>query len=51
MLHYQFVRPPQDDTPWLVLLHGRGADEQNLLALAEFFPDHLVVAPRDLLPP
>lgn len=48
MLHYQFVRPPdfQDNIPWLVLLHGRGADEQDLLTLAEFFPDHLVVAPR-----
>lgn len=48
MLHYQVKRPAdlQDNVPWLVLLHGRGADEQDLLALAEFFPDHLVVAPR-----
>jgi phospholipase/carboxylesterase len=48
MLHYQ-VRLPidlHDNAPWLVLLHGRGADEEDLLALADFFPDHLVVAPR-----
>jgi len=48
MLHYQVHLPTNlhDNAPWLVLLHGRGADEEDLLALAEFFPDHLVVAPR-----
>ncbi len=48
MLHYQVHLPSnlQDNAPWLVLLHGRGVDEGDLLALADFFPDHLVVAPR-----
>ena len=54
MLFYQVKRPSelQDNAPWLVLLHGRGADEQDMLALADFFPDHLVVAaPAHPLPP
>ncbi len=48
MLYYQEHCPSdlQDNAPWLILLHGRGADEDDLLALAEFFPGHLVVAPR-----
>ncbi len=48
MLFYQVKHPSelQNNAPWLVLLHGRGSDENDLLALADFFPDHLVVAPR-----
>jgi phospholipase/carboxylesterase len=48
MLHYQVHRPYdlKDDAPWLILLHGRGADEEDLLVLGDYFPHHLVVAPR-----
>lgn len=33
----------RDVTPAIVLLHGRGADEQDLLGLARHFPDDLHV--------
>ena len=37
---------PEDGMPLLVLLHGRGADETDLLALAPHLPPVLLVAPR-----
>lgn len=48
MLTYKMHLPayPRDDQPLLVLMHGRGTDENDLLSLAEFFPDVLFVAPR-----
>ncbi len=48
MLNFQTHLPthPSDDPPLLVLLHGRGADESDMLALAPFFPDAIVVAAR-----
>ena len=48
MLQYQVHRPNdiKDDLPWLILLHGRGVDEKDLLALGGYFPDHLIVTPR-----
>lgn len=48
MLTYQIAFPtqPADGNPLLVLLHGRGADETDMAALARFFPDVTLVAPR-----
>lgn len=48
MLSFQTRLPthPNDAPPLLVLLHGRGADESDMLALAPFFPDAIVVAAR-----
>lgn len=48
MLTYQIAYPhqPVDGKPLLVLLHGRGADENDMLALAPFFSDVILVAPR-----
>lgn len=47
-LTYLTAIPPQpaDGDPLMVLLHGRGADENDMLALARFFPEAMVVAPR-----
>ncbi|MDW8270600.1 MAG: alpha/beta hydrolase-fold protein [Anaerolineae bacterium] len=48
MLSYRLVLPdpPTAGAPVLVLLHGRGADETDMLGLARFWPDTLVVAVR-----
>lgn len=48
MLHYQTHIPEnaRDGMILMVLLHGRGADENDLLALAEFFPQAMVAAVR-----
>jgi len=49
-LVHKFLRPRrsgQGKPPGLILLHGRGADEDDLLGLAEYFDDRLfVVSPR-----
>ncbi len=52
MLSYQIVLPPHPvaDAPLLVMLHGRGADETDMLALAPFFPQATLVAPRAPFP-
>lgn len=52
MLTYQTALPsqPADGDPLLILLHGRGADETDMAALASFFPDVMVVAPRAPFP-
>lgn len=46
-LPLRYVSQPPDATekpaPAVVLLHGRGADEEDLLPLAEFLPDGLYV--------
>jgi phospholipase/carboxylesterase len=53
MLHFE-MRLPQgvtDGAPVLVLLHGRGADENDLLDLgAALLPDAVVVSPRAPFP-
>lgn len=36
----------EDGSPLIVLLHGRGADESDLLSLAPHLPPAVVVAPR-----
>ncbi len=48
MLTYrsQFPAEPIAGTPLLVLLHGRGADETDLLALASYLPPVLLVSVR-----
>ncbi|MCO6452279.1 MAG: hypothetical protein J5I90_15980 [Caldilineales bacterium] len=48
MLDYKIRLPHNAKTgaSLMVLMHGRGADENDLLALADFFPEALVVAPR-----
>jgi phospholipase/carboxylesterase len=40
-------RPVRGKSPGLILLHGRGADEDDLLGLAEYFDDRLfIISPR-----
>ncbi|RME81880.1 MAG: hypothetical protein D6775_12485 [Caldilineae bacterium] len=48
MLTYQtrLPRHPRDGQPLLIMLHGRGASEADMLALARYFQDVLFVAPR-----
>ena len=48
MLFYRTHLPSdlEDDQPWLVLLHGRGAHEEDMLELSEFFPEYLIITPR-----
>lgn len=53
MLEYRTHMPedPQDGAPVAVLLHGRGADESDLLDLGPKLPDGMVlVAPRAPFP-
>ena len=49
-LVHKFLRPRKASPgkpPALLLLHGRGADEDDLLGLAEYFDDRLfVISPR-----
>src|SRR3990170_3073278 len=49
-LVHKFLRPRRPTPgrpPGLFLLHGRGADEDDLLGFAEYFDDRLViVSPR-----
>lgn len=53
-LKHKFLRPRREGAgkpPALVLLHGRGADEDDLLGLAEYFDDRLfVLSPRAPFP-
>lgn len=49
-LVHKFLRPRragEGKPPALILLHGRGADEDDLLGLAEYFDDRLfILSPR-----
>ncbi len=49
-LVYKFLQPRRSGPgkpPALILLHGRGADEDDLLGLSEYFDDRLlIIAPR-----
>jgi phospholipase/carboxylesterase len=49
-LVHKFLRPRRAEPgkpPALILLHGRGADEDDLLGLAEYFDDRLfIISPR-----
>ena len=49
-LRYKFLQPRRNVSgkpPALILLHGRGADEDDLLGLSEYFDDRLlIIAPR-----
>lgn len=49
-LYHKFLRPRKSvegRPPALILLHGRGADEEDLLGLSEYFDDRLfVISPR-----
>jgi phospholipase/carboxylesterase len=49
-LVHKFLRPRRETPgkpPALILLHGRGADEDDLLGLAEYFDDRLfIISPR-----
>lgn len=49
-LAHKFLRPRRatpGKPPALILLHGRGADEDDLLGLAEYFDDRLLIlSPR-----
>jgi phospholipase/carboxylesterase len=53
-LVHKFLRPRravEGKPPALVLLHGRGADEDDLLGLSEYFDDRLfVISPRAPFP-
>ncbi|MFB6253998.1 MAG: alpha/beta hydrolase [Halobacteriaceae archaeon] len=44
-LHHETISPEtsQTDSPCIILLHGRGADEQDLLGLSSHFPDALQI--------
>lgn len=53
MLHFEKVMPTgvADGAPMLVLLHGRGSDEKDLLRLGEeLLPGVMVVSPRAPFP-
>jgi phospholipase/carboxylesterase len=53
MLHFEMRMPDgvTDGAPVLVLLHGRGADERDLLDLGEALaPDAMVISPRAPFP-
>lgn len=52
MLTYQTHFPPHvaAGAPLVVLLHGRGADETDMLGLAEYLPQAMVVAARAPFP-
>lgn len=53
MLHYESWIPENadDGSPVLILMHGRGSDERDLLSLAPRFPEGtIVVAPRAPFP-
>jgi phospholipase/carboxylesterase len=49
-LLHKYLRPRRETAgrpPGLILLHGRGADEDDLLGLSEYFDDRLfVISPR-----
>ena len=49
-LFHKFLRPRRSSAgkpPALILLHGRGADEDDLLGLSEYFDDRLfIISPR-----
>jgi phospholipase/carboxylesterase len=49
-LVHKFLRPRRTEPgtpPALILLHGRGADEDDLLGLGEYFDDRLfIISPR-----
>ena len=44
---YHKIHPPQKykagEFPTLILLHGRGANEDDLLSLAEYLDDRLLI--------
>ncbi len=53
-LFHKFLRPrrtAEGPPPALILLHGRGADEEDLLGLSEYFDDRmLILSPRAPFP-